>query len=342
MVGSESSWALGRSQAALNARALGLFSAQGADGKPIFYGSKVAFEEDQGVPFSVVGWAVAQAAPVAVIERFNKVGLHPADTLMLANPERLVSIERHEALEGAGHWEFLRAYREEKADGDDGAWRAEIERLERESAAYEARAMEGKEAARPLGAVDEKARAEEAAAAQDMAGHLGFAPGAVLAKDGRRYRVEAVVNPEGGPCAVLSDENGERRDVARRLRELEVCEFDGEFIDCGEVENALGLVSDDGAWYEAEGVTRLADLIEPSEPKVRCVAEAKFDGERLEQPAYDAAVERTCHLIHEVEEEDDEFFDTVELHYYVCSECGRNNRPDACYCDSCGAKVVER
>ena len=60
---------------------------------------------------------------------------------------------------------------------------------------------------------------------------------------------------------VVSDD--ERREVARRLRELEVCEFDGEFIDCGEVENALGLVSDDGAWYEAEGVTRLADLIEP-------------------------------------------------------------------------------
>lgn len=121
-------------------------------------------------------------------------------------------IERRvdEALEGAGHWEFLRAHREERADG---AWRAEIERLERESAAYEAQAMEGKEAARPLGAVDERARAEEAAAAQDMAGHLGFVPGAVLAKDGKRYRVEAVVNPEGGPCAVLSDENGERRDV---------------------------------------------------------------------------------------------------------------------------------
>ena len=215
MAGSESSWALGRSQAALNARALGLFSAQGADGKPIFYGGKVAFEEDRDVPFSVVGRAVAQAAPAAVIEQFNKVGLHPADTLMLANPERLVSIERHEALEGAGHWEFLRAHREERADG---AWRAEIERLERESAAYEAQAMEGKEAARPLGAVDERARAEEAAAAQDMAGRLGFVPGAVLAKDGKRYRVEAVVNPEGGPCAVLSDENGERRDV--RLRGL--------------------------------------------------------------------------------------------------------------------------
>lgn len=58
--------------------------------------------------------------------------------------------------------------------------------------------------------------------------------------------------------------------------------------------------------------------------------------------AWNRRAERTCHLIHEVEEEDDEFFDTVELHYYVCSECGRNNRLDAYYCDSCGAKVVER
>lgn len=62
---------------------------------------------------------------------------------------------------------------------------------------------------------------------------------------------------------MISDE--ERREAARRLRGLEVCELDGEFIDCGEVEDALGLVSDDGVWYEAEGVMRLADLIEPSE-----------------------------------------------------------------------------
>lgn len=186
MVGSESSWALGRSQAALNARALGLFSAQGADGKPIFYGSKVAFEEDQDVPFSVVGWAVAQAAPVAVIEQFNKVGLHPADTLMLANPERLVSIERHEALEGAGHWEFLRAHREERADG---AWRAEIERLERESAAYEAQAMEGKEAARPLGAVDEReARGGGAGPRARTGGRRRPVRGRATANSSKRWR----------------------------------------------------------------------------------------------------------------------------------------------------------
>lgn len=61
---------------------------------------------------------------------------------------------------------------------------------------------------------------------------------------------------------MASDE--ERREVARRLRELVPCLFDdGEYIDCGEVEGALGLVSEDGAWYTAASVTRLADLIEP-------------------------------------------------------------------------------
>lgn len=54
-----------------------------------------------------------------------------------------------------------------------------------------------------------------------------------------------------------------RHEVAQKLRGLEICELDGEFIDCGEVEDALGLVSDDGAWYEAECVMHLADLIEP-------------------------------------------------------------------------------
>lgn len=37
----------------------------------------------------------------------------------------------------------------------------------------------------------------------------------------------------------------------------------------------------------------LADLIEPSEPKVKCVAEVKVDGERLEKLVHDAAVELT-------------------------------------------------
>lgn len=40
-------------------------------------------------------------------------------------------------------------------------------------------------------------------------------------------------------------------------------------------------------------LNELADLIEPSEPKVRCVAEVKVDGEQLERLAHDAAVELT-------------------------------------------------
>lgn len=59
-----------------------------------------------------------------------------------------------------------------------------------------------------------------------------------------------------------SDE--ERREIAAKLRELVAdCFDDGEFYDRGEVECVLGLVTDDGAWYEAAGVRRLADLIEP-------------------------------------------------------------------------------
>lgn len=55
-----------------------------------------------------------------------------------------------------------------------------------------------------------------------------------------------------------------RREVAEKLRRIEVVEFDdGEFCDCGEVEEALGLLSDDGAWYDAAGVARLAELIDP-------------------------------------------------------------------------------
>lgn len=44
---------------------------------------------------------------------------------------------------------------------------------------------------------------------------------------------------------------------------------------------------------EDELFARLADLIEPSEPKVKCVAEVKVDGERLESLVHDAAVELT-------------------------------------------------
>ena len=89
----------------------------------------------------------------------------------------------------------------------------------------------------------------------------------------------------------------ERREVARRLREL--ADY------CDENEMSLsdddwpGILSDyiwpeDGGYHiYDEDCRRLADLIEPGEPKVKCVAEVKVDGEQLEQLVHDAAVELT-------------------------------------------------
>ena len=87
----------------------------------------------------------------------------------------------------------------------------------------------------------------------------------------------------------------ERREVARRLREL------ADYCD----ENEMSLSDDDWPgilsdyiWPEDGGYhiydddcRRLADLIEPSEPKVKCVAEVKVDGEKLEKLVHEAVVE---------------------------------------------------
>lgn len=98
--------------------------------------------------------------------------------------------------------------------------------------------------------------------------------------------------------------NDERREAAARLRGLAAEDLgDGEFYDCGEVEDALGLVLDHGSWYAADGVRRLARLIEP-EP------------------------ERTCHPV-------------IEDETGVCSNCGEDiDGYGWSYCPSCGAKVV--
>lgn len=55
----------------------------------------------------------------------------------------------------------------------------------------------------------------------------------------------------------------ERRKVAHRLRNVEAIAFDeGELCDCGDVECELGLDTSDGAWYTADSVLRLANLID--------------------------------------------------------------------------------
>lgn len=121
--------------------------------------------------------------------------------------------------------------------------------------------------------------------------------------------------------------NDERREMAARLRGLAADDLeDGKFYDCGEVEDALDLATDDGYWYEVDGVRRLADLLEP-EP------------------------ERTCTM------DKSEFADFAPEYegLYSCPKCGEETAVLACvnengdmewvkprFCGFCGAKVVEK
>lgn len=82
--------------------------------------------------------------------------------------------------------------------------------------------------------------------------------------------------------------DNERREVARRLREMDYADLQESLI-CAYLD-ALGIEG----YEDWVGIAhRLADLIEPGEPKVKCVAEVKVDDERLEQLVHDAAVELT-------------------------------------------------
>ena len=93
----------------------------------------------------------------------------------------------------------------------------------------------------------------------------------------------------------------ERREVARRLRsvgldDIRYSDAICEVMMCADLtcvgdEDCHG--SDERPECVVRVFARLADLIEPSEPKVRCVAEVKVDGEQLEKLAHDAAVELT-------------------------------------------------
>ena len=102
----------------------------------------------------------------------------------------------------------------------------------------------------------------------------------------------------------------ERRRVAERLRGLNgnvshvrrVYEAEGLSILCDDQADYYQICHAVAGYLPAEHMhpcdyeelhARLADLIEPSEPKVKCVAEVKVDGERLEKLAHDAAVELT-------------------------------------------------
>ena len=99
---------------------------------------------------------------------------------------------------------------------------------------------------------------------------------------------------------MISDE--ERREVARKLREVNPYRNQSYTIPyhryipaaeyLAELAGALGY-SPKNDVSRLEFQHRLADLIEPGEPKVKCVAEVKVDGEQLEELVHDATVELT-------------------------------------------------
>lgn len=87
----------------------------------------------------------------------------------------------------------------------------------------------------------------------------------------------------------------ERREVARRLRSFVTDDSVYADVDACHVLYSIGLFYKDidRIYFSGIDVARLADLIEPSEPKVKCVAEVKVGGEQLEKLVHDAAAELT-------------------------------------------------
>lgn len=98
--------------------------------------------------------------------------------------------------------------------------------------------------------------------------------------------------------------NEERREVARRLRELA-----GTYITIGDLESALCIDMSSGRVdiaRDSESISGLADLIEP-EP------------------------ERTCKIVNS----ENKFAN------WECSACGEEIKYSDNYCPNCGAKVVK-
>ena len=87
--------------------------------------------------------------------------------------------------------------------------------------------------------------------------------------------------------------NDERREVARKLRSFVTDDSVYADVDACRVLHSIGLYYKDidRIYFSGFDVARLADLIEPDEPKVKCVAEVKVDGEQLEKLVHDVAVE---------------------------------------------------
>ena len=135
--------------------------------------------------------------------------------------------------------------------------------------------------------------------------------------------------------------DSERREVATRLRKA---------IGLTEFAEVLGFNwTDDSDWVWNDVSNLVADLIEPGEPKVKCVAEVKVDGERLEQLVHDAAVEltgidrdaeRTCRVKSSHEVEGDGCYSYFEYELTCGHEIAWGDQLPPSYCPECGRRVL--
>lgn len=86
----------------------------------------------------------------------------------------------------------------------------------------------------------------------------------------------------------------ERRTVARRLREHKCPVLPSQQTTMEAVDAAaecMGLEDDEEMCTVRHFLDRLADLIEPGEPKVKCVAEVKIEGDKLDEAVHRAMAE---------------------------------------------------
>ena len=94
---------------------------------------------------------------------------------------------------------------------------------------------------------------------------------------------------------MVSDD--ERREVAQNMRDGVKSKTEFELLSLNGSSSAIRwlisyVVFGDKKYHSGvDLMNRLADLIEPDEPKVKCVAEVKVDGEQLEKLVHDVAVE---------------------------------------------------
>lgn len=127
------------------------------------------------------------------------------------------------------------------------------------------------------------------------------------------------MNDEKGKAMKISEE---RREVARKLRELTVC--DG--VDAFDIAKALRLEAVSRTEYDTESVRRLADLIEPRERVCRIFQ------------AYGDESEELHHLMEEIACTPE---DTVAC---ICQSCGHEFRYERMvrprYCPNCDARNV--